>query len=178
MKGRENGMLVFRDDKNDLIVLRGTGEKRLYLESTFYRHLADCINAKLGTDMIPKEMYKDHHLVDRGRFYLVDRERRYAFVQNDWATYDVNRDYFNKGVPLELRPCMLQETGDDIASFGFLDALPTWETTCFHDADGREMTEIIVNMPNGTVYMVKKPEYRIAVEAFVDYYCRKEGLVA
>jgi hypothetical protein len=47
-------------------------------------------------------MCKDCCLADEGRFNLVDRERRYCFFQEDWGTYDINRDIFNQGLPVEL----------------------------------------------------------------------------
>ena len=114
-------MKIYRDTKNNLVVLREDGEKRLYLESTFYRHLADQINKLLHINTIPKEMFKDGHMVDNGRFYLTDRKRRYCFYQNDWATYDINRDYFNKNIPVTL----LLSTDD--FDMSFLNKLPLWK---------------------------------------------------
>ena len=113
-------MKIYRDANNNLVVLRESNEKRLYLESTFYRHLANQINKLLSIDTIPKEMCKDGHMVDNGRFYLTDRKRRYYFYQNDWATYDINRDYFNKNIPITL----LLNTDD--FDMSFLSKLPLW----------------------------------------------------
>lgn len=95
-------MLLFRSEFDELIVIREKDEKRLYLESTFYRNLSRAFNKLLGTDTIPKEMYKDGHMYPNEQFYLVDRKRRFGFYQNDWATFDINKDYFNKQIPVAL----------------------------------------------------------------------------
>lgn len=86
-----------------LVVTKEDGE-RIQKESTFYYQLAKAVKGKYGWDTIRKEMVKDGHMVDDGRFYLVDRKRRFAFFQGDWATYDVCRDYFNCGMEVRLIP--------------------------------------------------------------------------
>ena len=90
--------------EDGLSVQREKGEPRIQYESTFYYRLAKEAAKKFGWDAIRKEMCKDGHMVDDGRFYLVDRKRRFAFFQEDWETYDVCKDYFNQGLEIVLAP--------------------------------------------------------------------------
>ena len=92
---KQNGILTVTREKRD---------KRIQKESTFYYKLAKAVGKAFGWNAIRKEMWKDGHLMDNGRFYLVDRKRRFAFYQNDWATYDICRDYFNCGKEVCLIP--------------------------------------------------------------------------
>ena len=85
-----------------LVVKKEVGDKNIYKESTLYHNIAKIAKAQFGWDVIRKEMVKDGNLVDDGRFYIVDRKRRFAFYQNDWATYDICRDYFNRGEAVYL----------------------------------------------------------------------------
>lgn len=91
------------EPNGNITITREENEPKLYKESTFYRHLARTINQKYQTDMIPKRMWKDGHMVDNNQFYLVDRKREYGFFQDDWSLYEINQDYFNKNVPITLK---------------------------------------------------------------------------
>lgn len=96
-------MKIYRDQKTgEILIFREKHERTLYKESTFYRRLAEWINKLFHTDIIPKEMWKDGHLVDNGQFYAVDRKRRFGFYQTDWASCCVCRDCFNKNIPVRL----------------------------------------------------------------------------
>lgn len=120
-------MLIFRkENANTLVILREKQEKPLYKESTFYRHLADQLNMQHKTDLIPKRMWKDGHLVDDDQFYLVDRKRDFAFIQTDWEVAEINQDYFNKMIPLKLRYYELQDKPPKKQKINFLNNLPTW----------------------------------------------------
>ena len=65
-------MKIYRDNNNNLVILREENEKRLYLESTFYRHLADQINKLLSIDTIPK-VFVEARAYGRQRAVLPDR---------------------------------------------------------------------------------------------------------
>lgn len=93
-------MVVTMNDNKSITVTR-EGSKKLYKESTFYRKVADVLNT-CGFDVIPKEMCKDGHMVDNGRYYVTDRKRKFGWYQADWATYDICRDYYNKDIPVTL----------------------------------------------------------------------------
>ena len=95
-------MTVTFDQKRMELVVHRDGEKRINKESTFYYELAKECKKNFGWDCIRKEMAKDGHMVDDGRFYLVDRKRRFCFYQTDWATYDLCRDYYNSNVEVRL----------------------------------------------------------------------------
>ena len=97
-------MKITLEPNGELIVSREAEDKRIEKESTFYFKLAKKVKDVFGWDTIRKEMCKDGHMVDNGQFYLVDRKRRFAFYQTDWATYDVCRDYFNVGYAVRLVP--------------------------------------------------------------------------
>ena len=148
-------MLVFRKKNNDLVVLKEKAEKRLYLESTFYRHLADAVNRCLRVNTIPKEMYKDGNLVDNGRFYLVDRKRRYCFYQNDWDSYDINRDYFNVGMPVVLSFSWLQDNDEYDSLLDNWNYLPLWEEGIY----GKSY-KITITLADGTKFVEAKGESR------------------
>ena len=100
-------IIAFAGDK--LLVGTRTGEK-ISSETKFYYKLSKILSI-LGLDCIRKEMAKDGHLVDDGRFYAVDRKRRFGFHQMDWATYDVCKDYFNKNQLVALAIDTFEESG-------------------------------------------------------------------
>lgn len=120
---------------NNLVVGASNGEK-ISAESTFYYKLSKLLSI-LGLDCIRKEMAKDGHLVDDGRFYSVDRKRHFAFYQTDWATYDVCKDYFNKSKPIPLAIDTFDEIGVSIMK----DATKKFMTEKFKETISKKLYE-------------------------------------
>lgn len=92
-------MLIFRDEKYNLIVQRGYEEEPVFAECAFYRRVAKRMNELLGTELVAKRMNPVPHDT---RYYLCDRMNRYYFSHD--LSYDLDNNYeiFNDFKAIQL----------------------------------------------------------------------------
>ena len=85
-------MKVEKTDIGNVVVTRTEDSARIYKESKLMHHIANILKEN-GEDVIRKEMSKDGHMVNDGVYYIVDRKRRYCYLDYDYEVRDICKDY-------------------------------------------------------------------------------------